>query len=47
VPIDECFKLIGLIRLKWKGFSGGLEVWKEIGAFLETLKAKSAKPNRQ
>ena len=47
VPIDECFKLIGLIRLKWKGFSGGLEVWKAIGAFLETLKAKSTKPNSQ
>jgi hypothetical protein len=47
VPIDECFKLIGLIRLKWKGFSGGLEVWKEIGGFLETLKTKSSKPGGQ
>jgi hypothetical protein len=47
LPIDECFKLIGLIRLKWKGFSGGLEVWKEIGSFLETLKAKSSKPSSQ
>ncbi len=44
VPIDECFKLIGLIRLKWKGFSGGMEVWKEIGKFLEALKAKSLRP---
>ena len=30
IPIDECFKLIGIIRLKWKGFSGGMEVWQEI-----------------
>jgi hypothetical protein len=38
IPIDECFKLVGIIRLKWKGFSGGMVVWQEIGRFLETLK---------
>jgi Family of unknown function (DUF5947) len=38
VPIDECFKLIGIIRINWKGLSGGLVVWREIGKFLETLK---------
>src|SRR5207244_5552372 len=30
VPIDACYELIGLIRLKWKGLSGGEEVWKVI-----------------
>jgi hypothetical protein len=44
-PIDECFKLIGLIRLKWKGFSGGIIVWQEIGKFLETLKQRSVSPH--
>lgn len=43
IPIDECFKLIGLIRLKWKGFSGGLIVWQEIGKFLDDLKQRSSK----
>lgn len=38
IPIDECFKLIGIIRLKWKGFSGGMAVWQEVGRFLEALK---------
>jgi hypothetical protein len=38
IPIDECFKLVGIIRLMWKGFSGGMAVWQEIGRFLETLK---------
>jgi hypothetical protein len=38
IPIDECFKLVGIIRLKWKGFSGGMAVWQEIGRFLERLK---------
>ena len=43
VPIDECFKLVGLIRSKWKGFSGGTEVWQEIVKFFDALKQKSRK----
>ena len=43
IPIDECFRLIGLIRLKWKGFSGGPAVRQEIANFLETLKQRSSK----
>jgi len=41
VPIDECFKLVGLIRSRWQGLSGGTEVWREIGQFFNTLKAQS------
>jgi hypothetical protein len=41
VPIDECFKLVGLIRSRWQGLSGGTEVWREIGNFFANLKAKS------
>jgi hypothetical protein len=41
VPIDECFKLVGLIRIRWQGLSGGTEVWKEIGQFFTELKDKS------
>jgi len=41
VPIDECFKLVGLIRSRWQGLSGGAEVWKEIGQFFTELKARS------
>jgi hypothetical protein len=40
-PIDECYKLVGLIRANWKGLSGGAEVWTEIGTFFAELKAKS------
>jgi hypothetical protein len=40
-PIDECYKLVGLIRTHWKGLSGGAEVWAEIGRFFTELKAKS------
>jgi hypothetical protein len=41
VPIDECFKLVGLIRTRWQGLSGGAEVWREIGQFFAELKARS------
>jgi hypothetical protein len=41
VPIDECFKLVGLIRSRWQGLSGGAEVWREIGQFFTALKERS------
>jgi len=41
VPIDACFKLVGLIRVYWKGLSGGEEVWKEIAEFFAGIRAKS------
>ena len=42
VPIDECYKLVGLIRLHWRGLSGGSLVWGEIAKFFEDLRRKSA-----
>jgi Family of unknown function (DUF5947) len=41
VPIDECYKLVGLIRTCWRGLSGGTEVWREIGAFFAALKQRA------
>jgi hypothetical protein len=37
-PIDECYKLVGLVRLHWRGFSGGTKVWEEIDRFFSELK---------
>jgi hypothetical protein len=37
-PIDVCFELVGLIRIHWRGFSGGEDVWREIDAFFARLK---------
>ncbi|HEX4425842.1 MAG TPA: DUF5947 family protein [Terriglobales bacterium] len=41
LPIDECYKLVGLIRLHWKGLSGGAEVWKELGEFFSHVKSQA------
>jgi hypothetical protein len=41
IPIDECYKLVGLIRMHWRGLSGGTEVWREVGKFFAQLKGKS------
>ncbi len=41
LPIDECYKLVGLIRSRWHGLSGGTEVWEAIAKFFGELKAKS------
>lgn len=42
VPIDECYRLVGLIRIHWRGLSGGTEVWQEIGNFFTALRSKAA-----
>jgi hypothetical protein len=41
VPIDACYKLVGLIRIHWRGLSGGTEVWQEIGTFFSQLRARA------
>jgi Family of unknown function (DUF5947) len=41
VPIDECYQLVCLLRKKWRGLSGGTEVWRAIGEFFETLDKKA------
>jgi hypothetical protein len=36
-PIDVCFRLAALVRTRWRGLSGGREVWDEIARFFATL----------
>ncbi|HEY2019434.1 MAG TPA: DUF5947 family protein [Bryobacteraceae bacterium] len=37
-PIDRCYHLVGLIRTKWTGLSGGDEVWEGIARFFADLR---------
>ncbi len=41
LPIDQCYRLSGLIRLRWRGLSGGSEVWEEVGRFFNELEEQS------
>jgi hypothetical protein len=41
VPIEDCYGLVGLIRTRWRGLTGGSEVWEEIQGFFEELSARS------
>jgi hypothetical protein len=40
-PIDKCYELVGTIRMHWRGFSGGQEVWDKIESFFSHLKANA------
>jgi hypothetical protein len=39
VPIDQCYRLVGIIRSHWSGFSGGDLVWQEIDRFFADVGA--------
>ncbi len=40
-PIDACYELVGRVKMNWKGFGGGEEVWKDIRAFFAGLRERS------
>jgi hypothetical protein len=46
VPIDQCYRLVGIIRTHWKGFSGGDVVWQEIDQFFGGLRAAADSTDR-
>jgi hypothetical protein len=41
LPIDECYRLAGVMRSKWRGLSGGNEVWTEMRAFFAEMKGRA------
>jgi hypothetical protein len=41
LPIDGCYKLVGLIRTHWRGFTGGSDAWREIARFFAALNEKA------
>ncbi len=52
VPIDACYRLVGLVRLHWRGFDGGADAWREIDGFFDALRdaavpMKAAEPPAQ
>ncbi len=41
-PIDECHKLVGLVRVHWRGLAGGNAVWRELENFFADLGRRAA-----
>lgn len=41
LPIDQCYKLVGLVRTHWRGLSGGSELWQEIAGYFAALTARA------
>lgn len=41
VGIDQCYRLAGIIRAHWRGFTGGPALWDEIGRFFAGLKQRA------
>jgi hypothetical protein len=41
IPIDECYSLVGELRLRWQGFDGGAEARAAIAAFLDSLRRRA------
>jgi hypothetical protein len=37
VPIEDPYRLVALIRSRWRGLTGGQEVWEEIENFFARL----------
>jgi hypothetical protein len=47
VPIDDCYRLVAVVRRHWTGMSGGDLVWPEIDRFFEELgRCDGTNPNR-
>lgn len=46
-PIDECYSLVGLIRSRWQGLSGGTEVWKELERFFADFERRARTASAQ
>ncbi len=40
-PLDRCYELTGLLRVHWRGLSGGEEAWREIAGFFRDLKEEA------
>ncbi|MEP6977958.1 MAG: DUF5947 family protein [Thermoleophilia bacterium] len=42
VPIDECYRLVGLVRVSWEGISGGTQIEGAVSGFFAELREKAA-----
>ncbi|MFE1878463.1 DUF5947 family protein [Streptomyces diastatochromogenes] len=41
VPVDDCFRMVALVRREWRGLSGGDGVWPAVERFFAELTERS------
>jgi len=41
VPIDDCHRLVAVLRTRWRGLAGGPEVWAAVAAFFDELRERA------
>jgi hypothetical protein len=41
LPIDDCYALVGLIKSRWEGISGGAAIEQAVPEFFEAIRARS------
>jgi hypothetical protein len=44
VPIDDCFRLVGVMRQNWRGLSGGPSLWGAVARFFDELRQRADNP---
>lgn len=47
VPLDECYRLVGIVKTRWRGLSGGADVWAGIEDFFQQLNARAVEVSPQ
>jgi hypothetical protein len=47
VPIEDCYALVAVIRTRWRGFTGGAEVWEALDRFVGELDSRSKRATRK
>lgn len=45
LPVDDCFRLVALIRQHWTGMSGGSAVWRAVAGFFDDLGRRHGRPS--
>lgn len=46
VPIDACYRLVAVLRTRWRGLSGGSEVWGAVEELFEDLERRARTVDR-
>ncbi|MEV5840781.1 DUF5947 family protein [Streptomyces sp. NPDC051985] len=41
VPVDDCFRMLAVVRREWRGLSGGGRMWPAVERFFEELTERS------